>query len=264
MDAFAAAADFLSSIMEKGLRNDPESFNTFSSTLFEVDDVLIEARLPAIDGDGSILGRAGAFSVREAGTEDAYTTVVGIMEFDSADAAGLLMDGTWDDTILHEMIHVLGFGSLWDNYYPDILTVTETETWIAGKETKSPRDDVIEITTTAVYNGTAGLTEYLAEKDTLMPDQLFVETDGGSGTALAHWDEIQYDGELMTGYLNTNPDDMYLADWSLLALEDIGYHVTDAFEGAEAQNALADGVDLETVDPLLAFYGTDGSEITFA
>ncbi|WP_170481191.1 leishmanolysin-related zinc metalloendopeptidase [Ruegeria arenilitoris] len=264
MDAFAAAADFLSSVIVSGLRDDAESFNTFSTDLFTVDDVLIEARLPEIDQEGGILGRAGAYSVREGGTEDEYTTVVGVMEFDSADAASLLSDGTWDDTILHEMIHVLGFGSLWDNFYPDLVTVTETVNWIAGEETRNPRDDIVEVTSTAVYNGAAGTAEYLAEKDASMPDQLVVETDGGSGTALAHWDEFEYDGELMTGYLNSNASDMYLSDWSLMALEDIGYDVTDAFEGASSQNALADGVDLESADPLLAFYDADGSVLSFA
>ena len=153
MDAFAAAADFLSSIMEKGLEDDPASFNTFSSTLFTVDDLLIEARLPTIDGENGVLGRAGAYSVREGGTVDEYTTVVGVMEFDVADAQNLLHDNTWDDTILHEMIHVLGFGTLWDDFGRDLVTVTETVDWISGENTKSPRDDVFEVTTAAVYDG---------------------------------------------------------------------------------------------------------------
>ena len=266
--------------MESGLEDDTAAFNTFSSELFTVDDVLIEAYLPDLGGVGGVLGRAGAYSVRDPGTEDQYTTVVGIMEFDNWDALDLLDDGVWDDTILHEMIHVLGFGSLWDNFYPDIITVTETMNWIAGEETKTPRDDIVEVESSAVYNGTAGLTEYQMEKDASMPADLIVETDGGSGTALAHWDEIEYTDELMTGYLNYDLEkdadgnlvldadgnvikiyDIYLSDWSLLALEDIGYEVISDFEGAGAQNALADGVDLETVEPLLAFYDADGIAI---
>ena len=256
MEAFAAAADFLSSIMEQGLEDDPASFNTFSSTLFTVDDVLIEARLPAIDGENGILGRAGAYSVREGGTVDEYTTVVGVMEFDVADAQNLLDDKTWDDTILHEMIHVLGFGTLWDNFGRDLVTVTETVDWISGENTRSPRDDVFEVTTTAVYDGVAGNAEYTAETGNTGP--LVVETDGGSGTALSHWDEIEYDGELMTGYLNNNPSEIYLSDWSLLALEDIGYDVISDFEGAGVQNELADGVDLELATAEMAFYDADG------
>ena len=261
MDAFAAAADFLSSIMLSGLRDDPESYNSFDTgTVFTVDDVLIEARLPEIDGIDNVLGRAAAYSVREPGSEDEYTTVVGVMEFDSADAAGLLGDGTWDDVILHEMIHTLGFGSLWDNYYPDILTIEETTEWFEGEFTKRPTDDVFETTSTAVYNGVEGNAEYNAENGT-SDAKIDVETDGASGTALAHWDEDIYGSELMTGYLGGTGDSVYLADWSLAALADIGYDVDlEQFARAESKNTLAVGIDLEIVDPLLAFYDAAGVE----
>ncbi|OWU83543.1 hypothetical protein ATO6_16810 [Oceanicola sp. 22II-s10i] len=265
MDAFAAAADFLSSIMACGLRDDTAAFNTFDTgTLFTVDDVLIEARLPTIDGSGSVLGRAGAYSVRDPGTVDQLTTVVGVMEFDVADAADLLSAGTWDDVILHEMIHVLGLGSLWGFY--DGL-VTQTSTQIAGADTKRPNDDVF--LTTAEYNGAAGNAEFNAEMGTT-GEKIVVETDGGSGTALAHWNEEDYWGELMTGYLYSDfgtpnvADPVYLSDWSLAALADIGYDVDIAsFGGADQQNALADGVDLETADPMMAFYDANGG-ILFA
>lgn len=36
------------------------------------------------------------------------------MEFDSADAAALDAAGTLDDVVLHEMGHVIGFGTLWN------------------------------------------------------------------------------------------------------------------------------------------------------
>lgn len=147
MDAFAVSAEFLSSIMAKGLWNDPDSFNTFDpfgQNKFEVDDVLIEARLTDIDGPGNILGGANVYSARASSAPDAFTAVVGLMEFDTSDAQALSLENTWDDVVLHEMFHALGFGTLWDNYYPGIVSTIEEQ--IAGENTRRPNDDVFAIT----------------------------------------------------------------------------------------------------------------------
>ena len=235
MQAFATAADFLSEVVTGGLRDDASAWNTFSSSsnTFTVDDVLIEAYLPPIDGEGQILGRAGPYSVRDPGSVDQYTTVVGLMEFDSADAASLQTDGNWDATVLHEMIHTLGLGSLWDYW-----GVTE-RTQISGQNTKKPTDDVY----TEVYTGAAGTAVYAQDKDASDPDQLMVETDGGSGTAGAHWDDATYGTELMTGYLY--PGAPYLEDWTIASLADIGYSTADYSYPGTATNRLNSGINLE-------------------
>ena len=75
-----------------------------------VDDVLILARIDAIDGPGNILGQAG-FCVFRNGS---LLPIVGVMTFDSADL-GALSQQRLRDVILHEMGHVLGFGTLWPN-----------------------------------------------------------------------------------------------------------------------------------------------------
>ncbi|WP_170463298.1 leishmanolysin-related zinc metalloendopeptidase [Ruegeria arenilitoris] len=262
MDAFALSAEFISSIMTQGLWDDPQSFNTFDPTgvnMFTVDDVLIEARLTDIDGVGNILGGANVYSAREASAPDAYTAVVGLMEFDTSDAQALSVNGTWDDVVLHEMFHALGFGTLWDNYYPEIISQSSTQ--IAGQDTRRPNDDVYE--TTAVYNGVAGNAEYISETWT-DGDQIIVETDGGSGTALAHWDEDAHFDELMTGYLDTE-NGAYLADWSIAALADIGYYVDqDALLGDNA-NYLSQDIDLldtqVVADNAYILYNEDGTLI---
>ena len=261
MDAFAASAEFLSSIMTQGLWNDPESFNTFDpfgTNLFEVDDVLIEARMSDIDGVGGVLGGANVFSVRDAtAPADAYTTVVGYMEFDNADAAALIENATWDDVVLHEMVHALGFGTLWDNYFQDLITQTTTQ--VAGQNTRSPRDDEYE--STAVYNGEFANAVFNEEMGSI-DQRIEVETDGGSGTALAHWDEQAYGDEAMTGYLDT-ANGAYMADWSLAALADIGYHVDIAsFSGADKHNELYDGIDLEDPNGLNNYALVDASDGT--
>lgn len=71
----------------------------------------------------------------------------------------------------------------------------------------------------------------------LEDELIFVETDGGAGTAGGHWDEETYFDELMTGYIgylngdgsydNTN----YLSDWSVASLADLGYVLTDEASG---------------------------------
>lgn len=241
MDAFGAAADFLSSVITQGLRDDPESWRSFEDPAtdgyFTVDDLLIEAYLPEIDGaggaDGNVLGRAGAYSLREGGTVDQYTTVVGVMEFDSYDAAGLLSAGNWDATILHEMLHILGLNStIWS-----VFGVTGSVV-LDNNGTPRPTDDV----TARIYIGESGLAAYEAEKAAGDPDYLVIEQDGGSGTANSHWDEDAYDTELMTGWLD---DGAWLADWSIAALADVGYTVVD-YSDPSFDNALSTGIDLET------------------
>lgn len=223
MDAFGAAADFLSSVISTDLMDDTAASRTFSTEKIPVDDVLIEAYLPTIDGAGGILGQAGPYSVRNLTTD--ITTVVGLMEFDTVDAQNLETENNWDAVVLHEMLHVLGLGTLWDFW-----DVTELEDF----DTRRPTDD------TVTYIGDAGLAEYQIEKGD--GSLLFVETDGGSGTAGGHWDDETYTNELMTGYLAG--DAPYLADWTLASLNDIGYTTVDFSEGTGA-NDLSGGINLE-------------------
>jgi len=73
--------------------------------------IAIDAEGVTIDGVGGILGSAGPiFGAFQAG----YTLATqGVMEFDSADIGDLETNGALYDVILHEMAHVIGFGTLW-------------------------------------------------------------------------------------------------------------------------------------------------------
>ena len=135
------------------------------------------------------------------------------MTFDSADLASLESSGSLEDVILHEMAHVLGFGTLWELnslYTPD-----------SGE-----------------YTGAFGLAAYQAEFN--QPGATFVpiELGGGAGTAGGHWDEIDggagltgiTDGsgndmrdELMTGWLNPNP---FISNTTRMSFMDLGYTVS--------------------------------------
>ncbi|MCA9245531.1 MAG: choice-of-anchor L domain-containing protein [Planctomycetales bacterium] len=162
-----------------------------------VDDVLIDANAPSIDGPGGTLGQAGPTFLRPGSNLPAR----GIMQFDSADLAVLEASGQLVDVILHEMGHVLGIGTLW-----------QTFGLITGAGGPDPQ-----------YIGTGAVTEYnsiFGITSTSVP----VENFGGPGTRDGHWRESVFDNELMTGFLNSgraNP----LSRITAGALSDMGYTV---------------------------------------
>jgi hypothetical protein len=155
-----------------------------------IDDLKITAEMTTIDGAGGILGQAGPTAIRTGSSTDPYLPATAIMQFDIADAATFAAD--FDAIILHEMLHSVGFGSVW-SYFPGL---------VAG----------------GLFTGTNAVNEYSG----FIP----VEQDGGSGTAGAHWDEETFGGELMTGYIG--PSDMYVADMTIASLADLGYQLSGA------------------------------------
>jgi Leishmanolysin len=166
-----------------------------------IDDLYVSAELANIDGTGGILGQAGPQYVWSANE----LTAQGMMQFDVADASSYLSKGLWDDIVTHELMHVLGVGSLW-NYGANPLAA------VAGQ-----------------YTGAAALAAY---KAAVNPNATFipVETDGGAGTAGAHWDDATLKNELMTGYINNDGNaatitDNYLSKFSVMSLQDLGYKV---------------------------------------
>ena len=152
-----------------------------------IDDLYIAAEVKAIDGVNGVLGSAGPTAVWTAND----LTAAGRMQFDVADASALLGEGLWNDTVTHEFMHVLGFGTLWDY------------------------GDHSDLVTGYQYTGDYALAAY-DPNATHIP----IEDDGGSGTAGGHWDEQQLDNELMTGWID--PDN-YLSDFSVMVLADLGY-----------------------------------------
>lgn len=161
-----------------------------------IDDIRIDATLSDIDGPGGILGQAGPTAYRTAD----YIPATGIMEFDSADAETYDAAGFFNDIVFHEMMHVIGFGTMWD---------------LMG----------------LVAEGAGGTLEFTGINAAIAFAQEFgagpvsVETEGGPGTAGGHWNEGGTDGfafgnEIMTGYINSGN---YLSNTTIAALEDMGY-----------------------------------------
>ena len=171
-----------------------------------VPGVVIFAKLSPIDGVNGILGQAGPCIVRD---DPGYLSAVGIMQFDTADLVALEASGRLNAVILHEMGHVLGFGTMWDFL---------TNALLDGRGTSDP-----------VFNGSSTRGAFLASAaigTTFTGTPVPLENTGGGGTRDSHWREITVINELMTGFLNpgVNP----LSAFTATSFRDLGYVVNDA------------------------------------
>jgi hypothetical protein len=186
-----------------------------------IDDLLLLVNIAPIDGSGAILGQAGPCAIR--GPDDGQLPVVGVLTLDQDDLEDLVpYPDALEALLAHEIGHVLGFGSMWDNF-----------SLVTGAGTNSPR-----------FTGPQAVSEYQALGGS---GQVPVEEGGGEGTADVHWNEETFDNEMMTGFAESPtapvPLDMPLSRVSIASMGDLGYQV-----------------DLTTADPYslpaLAGYGT--------
>lgn len=194
-DSFIDAADYLSTIILADL---PDVI--VDGVM--VDDIVITATLEAIDGVGGTLGSAGPRAIRGDGT---YLPSTGAMTFDSADAQNQLGLGNWESIVLHEMMHAMGFGTLWS-----LMGLVSGS--VAGGDIRFTGQNAID-TYNSEFPGIAG-----SDPDSFLG--VPVETDGGPGTAGGHWDEVLFDAEIMTGYVDQGS---FVSDMTIAALEDMGY-----------------------------------------
>jgi len=154
----------------------------------EVDNLLIIARIRNIDGAGGTLGQARICMIMGGFPR------VGVMDFDSADVNNLINRGTFDNTVQHEMGHVLGLGTRWQTLLTPGLADPQ-------------------------YLGTGGIAGYQSLGG--QGDSVPVENQGGPGTARGHWRQETFGDEIMTGFLTGN--NQPLSIMTVRALEDLGY-----------------------------------------
>lgn len=164
-----------------------------------VDDVLINASAPTIDGAGGILGQAGPDSFRSG----SLLPIHGVMEFDAADMAQMESNGSLLSVVEHEMGHILGIGTLWTSFG-----------LLSGAGTSNPI--FTGANATAQYNQIFGTSAHGVP----------VENTGGSGTRDSHWRETVFTNELMTGWANSGT--LPLSRVTIGSLADIGYTVNYA------------------------------------
>jgi hypothetical protein len=168
-----------------------------------IDDVVIYASIRSIDGPGRILAQAAPCGFRS--EQFHFLPAIGFMEFDAADLDALASQGSLQDVIMHEMLHVLGIGGFWD-----------VRGYLSGEGTPDPRYTGPEAKQGCVNVGgpvTCGST---------VP----VENVGGAGTVGVHWRESVFDKELMTGFADAGG--MPLSLITIGGLADLNYVVNTA------------------------------------
>lgn len=165
-----------------------------------INDVLIFARIGAIDGVGKILAQAGPCIYSTADN----LPITGIMEFDEADLTSVLANGTFNDVVLHEMGHVLGVGTF----------------WTIGRSLLS------EAGTAAPYFTGAGARAAFTAINTVTFSGNTVPVEGNQypvGTRDSHWRESVFGRELMQGFAKVGG--MPLSRVTAASMQDLGYIV---------------------------------------
>jgi hypothetical protein len=175
-----------------------------------VDDVIIFASVVNIDGPGGILGSAGPCTIR-------FSTalpVIGRMRFDAADLISVESGNQLIPLILHEMGHVLGFGTIWED-----LGLSQDQ-----------------LTNDPIFVGTNALTLWPTLTLGYIGRPVPLENTGGGGTASAHWRETVFNAELMTGFIESPGVPMPLSRMTIASMRDLGYTVnydaSDSFAGS--------------------------------
>lgn len=167
-----------------------------------VKDVVIYARTTPIDGTGSILGQAYVCGYNTRNN----MPVIGVMEFDEADMPALIARGTLNDVILHEMGHVLGFGTLWDAGRSLLTDGGTSDPYFVGANARTE----FAAMNTLTYGG----------------KPVPIENSGGAGTRDSHWRETTLQDELMTGFLSGSSRP--LSRLTIASMKDLGYTVSFA------------------------------------
>jgi hypothetical protein len=201
------------------------------ATLTSSNDLTIYAVVEPIDGVGKVLGSAGPCNARDG----SLLPDLGTMRFDTADVDALAAAGQLQETITHEMGHVLGIGTTWK--LKGLLTGTGT----AGQCGSDP-----------LFIGTNAVNEWQILGGTgNVPVEGAFDDQGnpiGQGTCEGHWRESVFTKELMTGFLNDgvkNP----LSKLTIASLKDMGYTVNLGVAEAYTLNSTLENTRTNTKTP---------------
>ncbi len=199
-----------------------------------VDDLLIYVQIREIDGPAGVFGGAGPCQIRA----DNSLPVVGIMFFDAGDMDGLESNGHLEGTILHEMAHVIGFGTLWDH----LGLLQNPASGFVGQDTR--------------FTGEAALRAFadVGGDSYTGGGRVPVQHQGGEGVWNGHWREPVFRSELMTPFPDRGANPLSVV--SLASLVDIGYEgvdygVADAYVLPPPVYAAAEGERAQDENPAI-------------
>jgi hypothetical protein len=159
-----------------------------------IDDLRIQLSIQDLDGTGGTLARTRLDILREDGT---HLPLQAITQFDSSDLAALEASGHLFSVMQHELLHALGFGTLWER-----LGLLENN--------RTPNAQYMGENALNAFRELGGLT-----------DSIPVEPNRINAPAL-YWNERLFQNELMTADLGPNAP---LSPITLAALQDLGYQV---------------------------------------
>lgn len=159
----------------------------------------------SIDGVGGVLGSAGptaGFYNNGKGLNGILYATQGVMQFDTADLNWLEQDGRLFDVVVHELAHVIGFGTIW----------THNNLYVNGS---------------GQYTG-AYATQMYQQEFGATTNYVPVELNIGPGSDNGHWAENWLGGsnELMTSYLGATP---FISQTTLASFRDLGYVMAYTF-----------------------------------
>ena len=161
-----------------------------------VNDMLIYASVEHIDGPGGILAGAGPCQLRVG----SWLPIAGTMRIDAAD-----MDGDHiEETIVHEMAHVLGFGTLWGRL--ELL-----------------RDSVVHGRGNPHFQGDSAVAAFarIGGERYTASDLVPVQHLGGVGVWNGHWRDFVLCTELMTAFVDAGKNPLSVV--TLASMMDLGY-----------------------------------------
>jgi len=168
-------------------------FDTQPAINERIDDLLLFVEFVEIDGPGKVLGEAGPCYVRS----ENMLPIVGHLKLDAADLASMETHGTMDDVVLHEIGHVLGIGTLWQD-----------RNLLVGSGGVDPQ-----------FIGPNAVQAYQTMGGT--QSTVPVENTGAAGTRDGHWRESVFGTELMTGWISRGGNPM--SALTIASLQDLGY-----------------------------------------
>jgi Leishmanolysin len=219
-DAFATAANRWMQIIIGDIPDVPINLsvgscaNGQSPAMNEtVDDIVIFAQVVTIDGVGGVLGSAGP-CIRRTGS---LLTAIGSMRFDIADLVGLQNTSRLEPVILHEMAHVLGFGTIWTD-----------KALLVGAGGVDP-----------VFIGAEALSIWPSFNLGYAGIPVPVENLFGAGTRDSHWRESVLVAELMTGFIEAPGISTPLSKLTIASMKDVGYSISYATADPYAGNLMS-------------------------